>query len=464
MAPDVEEERQLLSDLLYSVCEGGQLVLVTGAGCSVELPTSIPLSSAIAKRAHDRLVDDGVLKRGQCSNPEDLSELADTVFNAKLPAEELVRRMPRGDMRGAPPNLGHLFAAALLIERAIACVVTLNFDVAMTGALQQLGAKDKVSILRGPQDHNQLSDPSLIYLHGDAYAEAEDWILRTVHLEEWSDDRWETVIASRVLSAPAVVFVGLGSPAAVLTKSVQRIREVVPNGVKIYQVDPLPMNKSSFAATLGLSKTEYFEVGWSSFMERLSGRLADEHCAEIRDACRQMTEREGWDDEDVDDMYDSLRSYGLLELGKLRARWLLDPSPYLPRNDAQVDQIADLVLVLCLIVRHTKSAWLLQDQALVELRTGNVVRGVFAFASGGQSRRWLSLEAEVSRQAQQWKKFAPSVIVVSGFVGNESPNPTPPRLIIDQDDPDSILSSRLPVLVSADSLRKNPTLLDELLN
>ena len=117
-------------------------------------------------------------------------------------------------------------AAALLRERAIASVVTLNFDVALTGAVQVLGAGEDVSIVTGPKDHHHLEDPSLIYLHGTAYDDADDWVLRPELLERWDEGRWQTVI-SRVLTAPVIVFVGFGSPADVLTESLSRIRKAL---------------------------------------------------------------------------------------------------------------------------------------------------------------------------------------------------------------------------------------------
>ncbi len=53
--------------------EGGRVVLVIGAGCSIEAPTDLPLARTCAEEAHRRLVADGVIGADDCPHPEDLS-------------------------------------------------------------------------------------------------------------------------------------------------------------------------------------------------------------------------------------------------------------------------------------------------------------------------------------------------------------------------------------------------------
>ena len=92
---------------------GGKWVLVIGAGCSVEPPTSLQTAAVCAREAHRRLRSDGLLSQ-DCDNPDDLSVVADAVFAETGGQQELVAKLPLARFRSASPNQGHYFAAALL--------------------------------------------------------------------------------------------------------------------------------------------------------------------------------------------------------------------------------------------------------------------------------------------------------------------------------------------------------------
>jgi hypothetical protein len=96
-----------------------------------------------------------VLTEGDCANPEDLSCLADSVYARRNQQRELVERLSPARFEKARPNHGYLLAAAMLRERAISCLMTLNFDLALTAALVQVSASDDVSIVGGPEDQHQ---------------------------------------------------------------------------------------------------------------------------------------------------------------------------------------------------------------------------------------------------------------------------------------------------------------------
>jgi len=98
---------------------------------------------------------------------------------------DLVERLPIALFRNAKPNDGYLLAAALLCEQAISCVMTLNFDLAMSHAIAQVGADD-VSIITGPGDTHRLSLTNVVYLHRNVDADPDDWVLRNAALDsEW---------------------------------------------------------------------------------------------------------------------------------------------------------------------------------------------------------------------------------------------------------------------------------------
>ncbi len=65
-------EPTLPPDLVLAVAERrGRIALVIGAGCSLEYPTDLKLSSFYSADVHRRLLEEGVLQPGDCPKPED---------------------------------------------------------------------------------------------------------------------------------------------------------------------------------------------------------------------------------------------------------------------------------------------------------------------------------------------------------------------------------------------------------
>jgi hypothetical protein len=231
-----------------SADHGGQVVLVLGAGCSKESPTSLPLARECAEEAHRRLVADGVLAAGDCTDPTDLSLLAERVFEKTGSQAALVERMSPMKFRQALVNEGYRMTAALLREHAIAAVLTLNFDLAIFHAISSVGGATDVAVILGPEDHAHLQLINVVYIHRSAKADPDQWILRTSEIEEGWHGRWEQVVAQRFLANPVTVFVGLGSPARVLIETAGLIRHAIPEGANIYQVDVVNRIDSAFFA------------------------------------------------------------------------------------------------------------------------------------------------------------------------------------------------------------------------
>lgn len=428
-----QDASALPSDLLHAIAEteGGRVVLVAGAGVSVESPTNLPLSRECAEDAHRRLLADGVFADGACSDPQDLSAVADAVVAATGQQRELVQRLPREQFVGAQPNVGHLLAAALLRERAISSVLTLNFDLAFTTALAMIGAAQDVAQIRGPGDQGLLASHNLVYLHRTANHGAEEWILRTEALaSEWTNN-WEEAIASRVLTAPVVVFAGLGSPAAVLIDTTTRLRAILQEGVRVYQVDIVERDHLAFAAQLELGDGDYIRLGWIEFMCRLSGRVVTEQLDALVRACSAMCDANDWPQEDLQALCESFASEGLLLLGRVRARWLLAESPYLPHHACDVDHIADLTLAVRTIERVSETSARVQDDGVVEFWAGAELRSVIAFVSAQGKWRWGALEPRVERARQTWRTRQVDLrkVVVAGVTGARN-TISPPETIV----------------------------------
>ena len=224
--------------LLEALGEGpaGRIVLVTGAGCSIEEPTGLQPASRLSAQLHERLVSQGVLKPEDCDRPTDLTCVADAVFEKHDSKEHLVSRMPLERFRAAAPNLGHQVAAALMSEQRVSSVVTLNFDHAHTNAFSKL-AIDHVAVINKREDAERVGASNLIYLHGNVESQFDDWVLRTSELEAGWIGTWREVLANRVLTTPIVVFAGLDSSAAVLSTSARLIRQVLGEATHVYFVN-----------------------------------------------------------------------------------------------------------------------------------------------------------------------------------------------------------------------------------
>lgn len=442
------------------------MVLVVGAGCSVEAPTSLPLADECAREAHRRLVLDGVLEDTDCANASDLSCVADAVFNKTGSQHELVNRLPRDAFIKAEPNDGYLFAAALLRERAVSCVLTLNFDLAMVSALTAVGARDDVSVVAGPEEHDRLALTNLVYLHRNANADPDRWILRSAALADDWRDGWEEIVAARVIGGPVTVFAGLGTPASVLVQTAVRIRNAVADTVRIYQVDPAPPKSSAFFAELQLPTTAYLQMGWGAFMRTLAVRLVEEHKAELERACQDLISAEEFDDEDVSSLCKRLAEMGLVRLGRLRARWMLRERAYDPRDPNTTALIAHLLLAVGLIERATSSQAVFADDGVVEFWQGNRLLGSVVLASGRGIRTWLALETEIGQSERNWehRTSRPRRAIVAGVQGDRPAKIATPKDVVYQEDHESIVTGYTSLeMFSVHELRNTPAVAKDIL-
>lgn len=450
-----------------SQLEGGRIVLVIGAGSSAEPPTSLPLSKDLSLETHRKLVEDGVLSRGECPNPGDLSSLAETVLARTKSQQAMVSRFPCDKFRQAQPNEGHLLAAALLYEQVLYCVVTLNFDLALSNALAQIGTQGKVIEISGPEDHARIGLANIVYLHRNVNADPDKWVLRSTTSDENWTTVWERVVAEKMISAPVTVFVGLGVPVGVIEHSAILIINKLDGLVKVFQVDPMEKENSALFKKLGLGSDSYLQMTWTQFMREISKRLVEEHRAEIQRACDQLIKQEGWDDPGVTSLCARLAGLGLIELGKIRARWTLKPDAYLPRRDVGSIYIADLLLAVGIIEKQSGSQAILNSEGVAEFRKGNSVIGTILFAHGLGTVHWTAMEAKL-KQSPQYSKYnyGRSVIaVISGVNGGKPVNISPPPNIVYQANPSSLIPGNEGIrMITVDEIRAHPDLLTEVLS
>ena len=458
------------SDLLGAIADptGGKVAIIIGAGSSIEAPTRLPLSKKCAEDAHERLIADGVLVNGDCADPADLSALADAVYTKRNnKQEELVSRLPVTEFRNAKPNEGHVIAAALLVERAVIDVLSLNFDHAQEHALPVVDAGSNVSVVYGPQDHSQVGVCNFIYLHRDAGAKFEDWILRSQQLTQEWQGKWEEVISLRVSATPHLVFAGLGSPAKVLVESVLRIKTAVPIGHKVYYVDPGQLEASAFASSLAITVEQHISLGWVEFMKALAARVAEEHIRVLRDSCADFATNNAIQNEDCDGFLGELKTLGLIALGRIRAVWQLEMTvSYLPHRGCHHDQYADLVQCIALIERITSAKARPDIAGCITLhRAGKPVCTVVPI-SGRGTRTFAMIEpmfAHFEREIAKASKPTPVIFLLSGVQGTPEVTKLPSDIVMGEQLDNLVLGKPKRSITDVFKARQYPKIIQDMI-
>lgn len=385
---------------------GGRLALILGAGCSVELPTGVPVARVCSQAIHDELVADGFLTLGECNKPDDLSVLADLVFQKAGTQEPLVTRLrQRYQLHAKMPNEGYLIVAALLAERAIASVVTLNYDVSMTTAVATLACGDSVGIIEGPHHLGNQTNHNVYYLHRSANeADPNAWVLRTQTIQaEWQGN-WEQQITQHVLVRPVVVFAGIGTAVTVLLESARLMRQAIPAATRQYQVNPSPSAVSGFFQQMQLAQDRYIQMGWCEFMRQLADRLVVEHHQLITTSAQEKAQENNFTNEDLTSLLAQLRSHGVVTAGRIRANWLLNDKRSYQPMDVNISPLqADLLLGIAYIARYSTTEANVAEDGLVEFRRGGKVISAVIVASGSGHRKTASIETRVNQRRAQWR-------------------------------------------------------------
>lgn len=397
----------------------GRVMLVLGAGCSFPPPTSVPMAKKCAQDAYRRLKHDGVLADGDCPNPDDLSVLADTVFNKSGSQAQLVDRLPQDEFRRARANSGYLIAAALLRENVISSILTLNYDLAMEDALTQLGALEVHKIAR-PEDMPHFVAHNVVYLHRNVNEiDPEKWVLRGAALaSEWQQG-WEGMMAQVMLTSSVVVFAGLGSPAAVLIETAQLIKARIGT-VDAYQIDPCPAAGNAFFQALGLSLNAFMQLDWNEFMALLGDRVVTEQVDILREVCATEAQTEGFAVTNVDLVTGRLRGMNLVEVGKTRAAWLSLDECYTIHTSLNAPLLAHVIIAASAVAQALDAQAVAIRSEVVEFRAASGAALTCAMMACGRGvRGWTAMEAEVRRRraAVPRQDPQPRFGVVAGATG-----------------------------------------------
>ncbi|MXO48637.1 hypothetical protein GRI69_10240 [Erythrobacter vulgaris] len=385
-------------------------------------------------------------------DPSNLSKLATLVFEKTGGQDELIRRFPVKEMRAARPNSGYKLLVALMVERAVSHVLSLNFDRAVENAAIQLG--QALNVVTEHSGHVPMT-PTLIYLHGSADSPPRAWVLREDTMTEGWKGQWEEVIANQILSAPRILFAGLGSAAPVLEASVSTIQKAIGDSKQIFQADYGPLDSNFLAKQLGVTAERYIQGSWSEVLSKLSERLVSEQLEALRVNGRSNLQENDFSDIDQQrflNHVDKLATVSLLALGRMRAFAQLDGTHY--RRHSELDdlqvaepltRLAQIAEELALQVRPTAhGSWQI-------LRDGRVVGNVM-LASGGGVRRFAAIEPRVRQFCTQVadEVLPPDVILIGGIIAET--DFSPPSDIVADTVVDSLIDGPSgPLIVSANA-------------
>jgi hypothetical protein len=193
-------------------------------------------------------------------------------------------------------------------------------------------------------------------------------------------------------------------------------------------------------------------------MADLSQRLVVEQTAQLKTTADTMVQRNRLTPEDLSDLLTRLQEIGLLDVGCLRASWLLHDKPYFPDTPLARELIADLLLAAALIARVTGTAALLFRTGIVEFRRGDRTVATHVFVSGRGTRSRIAIESELSLRRRRFRGLAtpPTCAIVAGTYDTSTIQITTPPDILLGDTSTSILlgQSAMPI-VHAESLRQN---------
>lgn len=472
------------SDVFKALVDSGgaQITLILGAGCSMEEPPGLKSAAVLAKEAYSYLVADGVLPKDTLDESDqwDLTKVADAVKVETGSQSDLTKRLPVTEFINAACNDGHRTAVALMLEGAIAHVVTLNYDKSMSHALSELGAKDKIRTVWGPENRNQIQAPCLVYLHRKADSNLEEWVITAEALQDGWKDEWEDLAALQTLLLPVCIFVGLGSSVPVLTSKIKEIRDG-QDDVKTLQVDPcaraehLSEDTTSFTDEAGISEDQFIEGGWSDFMQRLGERVVKSQIQETVTECDTLNRH------DRDEIKKGLRGRvkaimkrgaggDLLRLGKIRAVWLNAQNPnYVVHSEGDnVRRFSTLILLIDLIEVEKNCVAIIEENGIVKfykdgrdkthLTSVQVVHG-----KGGDW--WEDIDAQVYHDRQRTQMLPRTSVIGYGLSGEPDQIEPPPdiaNLKNSDSDGDSIVDPPKLQFEEGDTLYSNPDELDRL--
>lgn len=233
-------EEAIATRLLESIA-ANQMFILCGAGLSMAPPSSLPSAASVAQTCREQYRSE----LGSELDPslgDDLESIAryfhasgtfDGLFLAKL--------VPWGPFRNSPPNIGHEAVADLLACKAVAAVVTTNFDMLCEGAAEQLGEPDFRAIVDAADLPISTAHGWLLKVHGCAVRSRSETIWCREQLQQSpTRERMQRFAAwlANQLSGRDLLVIGFWSDWSYLTELfVAHLTSVGPRSVFVINPD-----------------------------------------------------------------------------------------------------------------------------------------------------------------------------------------------------------------------------------
>lgn len=471
---------QIPTDVLKALVEpgGAQITLVLGAGCSMEEPPGLKSAKVLAKEAYSRLVEEDVLPEETLEENErwDLTKVADAVETQTDSQRALTERLPVTKFINATCNDGHRIAVALMLEGAIAHVVTLNYDKSMSHALSELGAEDKIRTVWGPENRDQIQAPCLVYLHRKADSNHEEWIITEEDLKDGWKDEWEDLAALQTLLLPICIFAGIGSPVPVLTTKIREVRDA-QDDVQTLQIDPVARSEHlskevSFTEEAEISEDQFLQKGWSDFMNHLGERVAKSQIRETIEECDDLNRHDyeeierGLRDR-VQDILERRVGFDILRLGKIRAVWLNAKNPkYVAHSEGDnVRRFAMLMLLIDLIELKKDCIAIIEENGIVKFYRDSTHLASVQVVYGKGGDWWEDIDAQAYHNRQKTEVLSSTSVIGYGLSGEPDQIDLPPDIAnpnTSDQDKDSIMDPPKLQFEEGDALYSNPDQIDRL--
>jgi hypothetical protein len=193
-------------------------------------------------------------------------------------------------------------------------------------------------------------------------------------------------------------------------------------------------------------------------MQAMAYRLLSEFAVELASAGSGLCAQHAWDGEaeHFQALSDRLHAGGLVALGSIRSRWLLEDELYTP-DDSRRQLIADLLLGIGLVERAAGAQANFRADGMVEFNRSGTVASRVLPVSGRGVLRWSALEPLILRRLDTLEDEQPEHVMVNGAVGSR-PQLAPPEDLLGDVEQDIVEGFGRPGIHSVDELRADPVL------
>jgi hypothetical protein len=435
-----------------------------GAGCSMETPPGLRSAEFYARHNFERLVATLRVPDDTTLNRSNLAEVASYCVRLSGSREILRELLPISDFRAAEAGAGTLIAIALLREEIVRVIITLNLDLSSSDAITHIAGNHDVDTINRESEYGSLGMRNLVYLHGNAHGDSDDWILTNEDIDRVAASGWGQLMATTLALSQITLFAGMGSSATAFTRSVAWVRtNLEQHEVFLASLDPGPV--SAFATDLNIDAPHYIELGWNGLMQEIGRVVANEFAIELVDDCHRMQTTDQWGQGAVDcsSLIGVLNELDVVSMGALRANLLAERTRYLPQCHLSGNDRAMLSLTLSLVafvaVKLEATSIITPFGLVIYLSpSGRTARYLFRSGAG---RSWAQMEVLVAMELNNetsHDRFRKTILVRAsdrphdGIVpfdvleGNSSPD-------------DAITGPASLEFIDADSMLRDPSML-----